>query len=360
MTGSPNFFSLPVGANPSSDQRVGVDELGRPVYRALNGQQYATGETYAPAQRYESDPGSLARVRDVVGNMVRGGVDAFTSGVSAPARAYRGEPVTYGDAFEAAGMAQLGGAAMPAPRGALRSAALRSADDVAETPAAQVARLLREGRASEVTDDLMAQVDPQEMYRLYEGGATGQAMPMDEASRMARAGEMGFDTDRQYYHGTNAEFSEMRPSTTGKIGPGVYMTDNPTFAGAFASDNPEMSGRVLPLTAQRYEAVPDFVRSEARAARSAERDIFDGANAYSDLMRRYGYDGVEVQDQRTVLTPTNIRSRFARFDPRLSHLANLSAANASPMTGLMGAQAGNRDEEIQRLAAYLAAQGGLN
>jgi len=40
-----------------------------------------------------------------------------------------------------------------------------------ETPAQQVARLLREGRASEVTDDLMAQVDPQEMARLYESGA---------------------------------------------------------------------------------------------------------------------------------------------------------------------------------------------
>jgi hypothetical protein len=167
-----------------------------------------------------------------------------------------------------------------------------------------------------------------EMFDLYEGGATGMPMPMDEASRMARASDMGFDPERRYYHGTNAEFSEMRPSTTGKIGPGVYMTDNPEFAGAFASDNPEMGGRILPLTAQRYEPVPDFVRTEARAARSAESDGFDGANAYSNLMRRYGYDGVEVQDQRTVLTPSNIRSRFARFDPRLSHLANLSAGAA--------------------------------
>jgi len=222
-----------------------------------------------------------------------------------------------------------------------------------ETPAAQVARLLREGRASEVTDDLMAQADPQEMYRLYDEGLTGQPMPMDEASRMARAQEMGFDTGRQYYHGTNAEFSEMRPSTTGKIGPGVYMTDNPNFAGAFASDNPEMGGRVLPLTAQRYEPVPDFVRTEARAARSAERDIFDGADAYSDLIRRYGYDGVEVLDQRTVLTPSNIRSRFARFDPRLSHLANLSAGAAGAGVALPYLSDDERGDTLSALRSYM-------
>jgi hypothetical protein len=61
---------------------------------------------------------------------------------------------------------------------------LRDAAD--ETPAQRVARLLREGRADEVTDDLMAQADPQEMFRLYEAGETGMDLPMDFESRMAR------------------------------------------------------------------------------------------------------------------------------------------------------------------------------
>jgi hypothetical protein len=36
-----------------------------------------------------------------------------------------------------------------------------------------------------------------------------------------------------------------------------------------------------------------------------------------------------------VANPANVRSRFARFDPRLSLLANLNAANVSPITGLL-------------------------
>ena len=36
-----------------------------------------------------------------------------------------------------------------------------------------------------------------------------QSLPMDEASRMARAKEMGFDTDNPVYHGTMKDFPEF-------------------------------------------------------------------------------------------------------------------------------------------------------
>lgn len=198
----------------------------------------------------------------------------------------------------------------------------RAAD---ETPAQEVARMLREGRSDEVTNDMMARVDPQEMYLLYEGGATGRAMPMDEASRMARAREMGFDAEAPLYHGTRSDISAMRPSKKGKIGPGVYVTENPRLASAFA-DGAD-GANIMSLNAKRNPA-PEMFRTEASAIRRAESDPSVGARKFTDYLDDMGFSGVRVEDQETILNPRNIRSRFARFDPRLSHLANLSAAGA--------------------------------
>ena len=77
------------------------------------------------------------------------------------------------------------------------------------------------------------------------------------------------------------------------------------------------------------------VRQRARAERSA---YDDNINTYREVFDEGGFDGVRVEDERTILNPSNIRSQFARFDPRLKHLSNLNAANASPMAGLLAAQ----------------------
>lgn len=65
----------------------------------------------------------------------------------------------------------------------------------AQTEAQNILDLLQSGRASEVTDDMMAAADDAYLFNNYD-------LPMDEASRMQRAREMGFDTDAPLYHGT--------------------------------------------------------------------------------------------------------------------------------------------------------------
>ena len=64
---------------------------------------------------------------------------------------------------------------------------------------------------------------------------------------------------------------------------------------------------------------------------------------------------------RAVFDPTRIRSRFARFDPRLSHLANLNAANIDPLTGAvaMGASQQQNTDPLANLRAYIAQYGGV-
>jgi len=232
----------------------------------------------------------------------------------------------------------------------------------ADTPSQQIARLLREGRGAEVTDDLYAAADPQELHRLYEGGTTGADMPMDTASRMARADDMGLTSEG--YHGTTAatDFQEFVPSERGRIGPGVYFSPNERLANVFAgADQASIMGkeealpnaRVIPVRISNAPA-DEAARFEARALRgTGESD----AAVYQDVFGSRGFDGVSVEGQRTIVDPSNIRSRFARFDPRLAHLRNLNAANVDPTLGLLATQAGTEQDPLANLRNYVAQYG---
>jgi hypothetical protein len=262
-----------------------------------------------------------------------------------------------------------------------------------DTPAQRVARLLREGRADEVTDDLMAQADPQEMFRLYEAGETGMDLPLDEASRMVRAAGQGYDISRPMYHGTDTDFASIDTNMGAgeRYRTGFFTSDNPDVAASYAPNRD--LGRILPVFSRASDqgVVVDAqganwnrigASSPARMRNSALENEFpelsDAGNAYSffprmydDLMglrelstnamareRRFEGDPSITfenvidrgpysltndqalsasQPSRVAVDfyPQNIRSRFARFDPRLRHLANLNAANVDPLTGLL-------------------------
>jgi hypothetical protein len=213
-----------------------------------------------------------------------------------------------------------------------------------ETPAQEIARLLREGRAAEVTDDMMARADPQELHRLYTSGATGQAMPMDEASRMARAEGMGFDTGTPLYHGTRKDFpafdnNAARTTDHGWYGDGTYFGAADT-ADAYAQAE-RWNGRTIPA----YASGRRMQWPEGQAPAMTPQD----AAGIRQGVTQQGYSGIDINApndfdtwgdaagkwrETVIFDPANIRSRFARFDPRLSHLAHLSA-------GIGGVAAGN-------------------
>jgi hypothetical protein len=246
-----------------------------------------------------------------------------------------------------------------------------------QTPAQRVAGLLSSGRADEVTDEMMAEVDPQEMARLYASGATGMDLPMDEASRMARAREMGFT--KEAYHGSGSDFQSIDPEAADNktYGTGIWLTDNPDVAATytrgifdngqtyplllntrnFASsdwrgrnwgDGREGTRMSFPREYNRpSERIGDIYEdwaswpstdSAARAANQGElsglqiTDVTDiGPNIFNRANRQKPLP--ETAESIAVFDPTTVRSRFARFDPRLSHLSNLNAANASPLLG---------------------------
>jgi protein-disulfide isomerase-like protein with CxxC motif len=229
-----------------------------------------------------------------------------------------------------------------------------------ETTAQEIARMLSSGRASEVTDEMMAKADPVEMMALYKAGATGQDMPMDVASRMARAEAMGFRDD--VYHGTNTgvDFSNFGRSPYSKRYETYVAPESARdYANSYASSD---QGRVMPLRANisgfhdgrttagrealkdlAYEKdfQPELYTNHLRGDPDTRRAVAWGDQKLIDELNAAGYPGAVIEERPwmssyVVFDPTKLRSRFARFDPRLKHLSNLSAGiGALGLWGLM-------------------------
>jgi hypothetical protein len=268
-------------------------------------------------------------------------------------------------------------------------AAGRKAADVAKSPAQKVADLLASGRADEVTDEMLGKLTPNdnaELLELYQSGATGMDLPMDEASRMARASEQGYAGD--YFHGSNLDFPGFDNSTRG-----TFLTNSPAVADSYVakdggtiypalvrggSDFPVVEGggrfysdipqSALPeeLEFMKYDIgsdiplITDNVVSRARDERLPGVIFEDIIDRGPNLKQYRGETDLMAQDRTrqaavpsdviNTLDPSRVRSKFARFDPRLSNLKNLSAAAASIPGGLLALQEMQKraNEEQQR------------
>jgi len=244
------------------------------------------------------------------------------------------------------------------------------------SPAQEVSGLLASGRADEVTDEMLGKLTPNdemELFELYQSGATGMDLPMDEASRLARASEQEYAGD--YFHGSNLDFSGFDRSSRG-----TFLSSSPDVADSYVSRD---GGQIYPVSVR---GASDFPRVEGggsnfnRIPESGLPDKFEYMK-YDNNDRPFNTDFIAGQSSqegspgvmfadivdrgpnvKTYLGETpdeakaraarasmpsdvinlkeaqKIRSRFARFDPRLSNLKNLSAAIASIPGGLLALQ----------------------
>jgi hypothetical protein len=217
-----------------------------------------------------------------------------------------------------------------------------------ELTARDIAGLLRAGRSPEVTDSMLGQADPRLLHELYASGKTGVEMPMDYAARMKRATELGYD--QPMYRGTQAREALNRSLQTersgeGKTsGTGAWLSDNPDIAATY-SGHEEFGPVTLPLLARSTELQqvpwggnlwsqgPEGMTTDqvARLAREqgargiAFPDVTDvGPHLWSraDLQKRIP----ETATSFSIFDPSIVRSPFARFDPRLDDLTDLSRA----------------------------------
>jgi hypothetical protein len=207
----------------------------------------------------------------------------------------------------------------------------------------------------------------------------GEALAMDEASRMARAAEQGFDTSRYgaAFHGTTADIAGFdnakRGSVTGakSAEQAHWLTSSPDTAGGYAD---HAAKRELHQTLRDWQTAMDkqqfdkadalMAKAEAleSAAEASGQNVMpvmtrgnlmqhhaDGATygqlqdggltAILDKARSGGFDGVKFTGLRddvgwgggrpathyAIFDPANIRSKFAAFDPAKRGSANLLA-----------------------------------
>ena len=238
----------------------------------------------------------------------------------------------------------------------------------AQQQSQDIINLLKSGKANEVTDQMLANADQKYLFENYD-------LPMDTKSRMARAKEMGLTEDA--FHGTDYDFKKFSNTYP------TFTSNEPAVADTYTNktsanmSNP--TGMILPLR------VPDggnYVEIEGsgdnwsgilgsrttydpaigdedlnlimlnRNPKMAEGNNFEGYTTkeithslrnnddflsgviFNDIVDRggSGYSHLnktskhnELSRVRAEFDPKNIRSRFARFDPRLKHLKNLSA-----------------------------------
>lgn len=247
------------------------------------------------------------------------------------------------------------------------------------SPAEKIAGLLSSGRADDVTDEMLGKLtaqDNSELFDLYQSGATGMDLPMDEASRMARADKM---FPRKGFHGTNANIDGFQGN--------VFSSDNPTLASTYAKGSVDAQIYPLRLGSKVGDTVVegggadwsrlnisdvkdpsvaewlDWAEGQKISTREIEqaasregrsgvqfKDIKDtGPGFNSSQFKNLGYTKDQERDLRRQymeelskpsnvdvrLSPNLIRSRFARFDPRLANLKNLSAGVGAAPIGLL-------------------------
>jgi GNAT superfamily N-acetyltransferase len=137
----------------------------------------------------------------------------------------------------------------------------------AEAMARDILQLRAEGRADEVTEQMMDAADDQYMY-------FNTPLPMDTASRMARAEAMGKTADA--YHATSNDFSYFIPS---EFRGASFFGPTPEGAqrGASASANEGLgsgSNSTIPvkIDTSRVEGIGSYSRADENAFRSKLED----------------------------------------------------------------------------------------
>jgi ribosomal protein S18 acetylase RimI-like enzyme len=213
-----------------------------------------------------------------------------------------------------------------------------------------------------------------------------ESLPMDEASRMARAKEMGFDTDKTYYHGARANdieefahnedlpiflsedpkftetYSKLPVDDLDKLSPNRRSNTIPVrtnVKNTFDDLNPEHMDKLEKALAKDLgKERASLIRAEIESSHIPNTpEDPQASNNWSMLeskpifkaIKELGFDSMNLRENGAkniaVFHPKNIRSKFATFDPKKKDSSNLSASLAA--LGLGGAASQYDDEDRQ-------------
>ena len=193
-------------------------------------------------------------------------------------------------------------------------------------------------------------------------------LPLDEASRMARAKEMGYTTGRNrqdpiaeikkqenkhLVHYAPSDFDQFKiPSKQNRQA--VWATPDPQYNFATKDNLASFSqeGAVgIPIKARMTERVSPY---QFRMAGDPMTPGFPSNVTAEDVAKAKSVDANYAEQglEYAIFDPANIRSKFARFDPRLAHLRNLSAG-VGGMGMLLGMPQQSEEQRRRELEGYL-------
>ena len=172
-------------------------------------------------------------------------------------------------------------------------------------------------------------------------GLLQEALPMNQSSRMQRAKDMGFNTDRPLYHGTSddiKEFDIKHPNRHdwGWIGEGTYVSDYPAVANSYANLK---GGAGNPNVMPMYSSVQNPMRITQQEKNRIFQQGPEGAEAFKQKAIDDGYDAIEVMTPKgellemNVFDPSKLRSINATFDPAKKGSKDLLSAMPNLMNG---------------------------
>lgn len=144
----------------------------------------------------------------------------------------------------------------------------------------------------------------------------GAGLPMDKASRLARAREQGFDTSKVYYHGSKQDFDEFQPKYADGL---TFLTTNREFAAQW----PRGTGGLRTRTTG--ESGEKWTEQEVEALREVWNDKL-GEYPEGDEGRRQWYDDyrkernklISARDVDIAIYPVYVRANKI-FDPRTDY-----------------------------------------
>jgi hypothetical protein len=210
------------------------------------------------------------------------------------------------------------------------------------------------------------------------GSSRGAAMlPMDEASRMARAKSQGFDTDRTWYHGTKSVFDEFDikkagASDDGLAGKGHYFTYNPEEASSYAlretfGRTQDAAPNVVPayLSIKNPLVITHGVLPDGSSLKDVHQGIginSKGGDAIRGMAEKGGHDGVVFADRdgnwrhAVAFNADKIRSKFAAFDPANEGTGKLLGAGNPLSTAIQFSQGATEGKPAQDFGAQLQSE----
>ena len=162
-------------------------------------------------------------------------------------------------------------------------------------------------------------------------------LPMDQASRMARAKDMGFD-DQEFYHLTKKDFDEFIPGGPGGVDDqgAVFVRPDPSSQKSMHNASFKSEGaREMPL---RIKREAPFYIDEYNRQEMIDRFKLNSEFPWiikpdeSQRLRDLGFDSVELEmegvvEEIAILNPANLRAaRSAQFDPAKKDLPGLGLA----------------------------------